>query len=511
VFNKYLKMALFAAFIFTATVISTPSADAAQAHPPGTLIRINSTIWRISEDGLSKNAIDSLEKFQSHRFSFTNVVDANSADLALADGGFLSWGEGVLFEDGGVTYQVVNGKKHGFISANVFLEQGFSFSMIKKGNLNNIPEGEAIRSGQTKHLNGTLVKDATGTIWKQTANGLAPFPSQAVFFSHGGTFSEVVNINAADLSTNRTAVLSYRTGTLVNDNGTIWAVRATSKAGFPSASCFLGFGYSFGMVLSGSTGHLNPIGSICGDFSGPNPIGPVSSYTEQGVVTANGTFSARIANFDLASGKIRVVTDSATDRDCADDCSVASLQAFVNANASQSGINGTYFCPQDYAECGSQTNAFFWKLIDTSRGVMVNRNNGLGELDPFMAFDAGGKATYFSRWIDFINSNYQAVAGINSYAMIENGKVSLNYSKLDSKQQTTKSTRAAIGLKGQTLYLIHVLNATIPDTTLVLQNLGLDHAIGLDGGGSSALMYQKAYKSGPGRNIPNAILVRELP
>ncbi len=86
-----------------------------------------------------------------------------------------------------------------------------------------------------------------------------------------------------------------------------------------------------------------------------------------------------------------------------------------------------------------------------------------------------------------------------------------NYAKLDDKQKTGKSIRGAIGLKGQTLYLVQVLNATIPDTALVLQSMALDQALGLDGGGSSALMFQKSYKTAPGRNIPNAVLIQELP
>jgi hypothetical protein len=142
---------------------------------------------------------------------------------------------------------------------------------------------------------------------------------------------------------------------------------------------------------------------------------------------------------------------------------------------------------------------------------MINSQNGLGEQDPFLVFDAGGKATYFSRWIDYKNSSFSAVAGINSYGMIENGNISLNYAKLDDKQKTVKSTRGAIGIKGQTLYLVHLLNATVPDTAQVLQSMGLDQALGLDGGGSSALMYQKSYKTQPGRSIPNAVLVQELP
>lgn len=122
-----------------------------------------------------------------------------------------------------------------------------------------------------------------------------------------------------------------------------------------------------------------------------------------------------------------------------------------------------------------------------------------------------GQAKYFHRWLDYKGSGFNASAGINSAGIIENGTITLNFAKLDDKQRNIKSTQGALALKGQTLYLIHVMNATVPDEAAVLQNLGVDYAILLDGGGSTAMMYDGVYKSGPGRNIPNAVVVQILP
>ncbi len=492
--------------------IDAQYAQAATGHPPGTLVKIGTTVWRIGDDGTYKESIDSAEKFYSHRFSFVNVLPTNSVDIALRDNGIMAWGDGVLFNYNNVIYQISGGAKHGFTSADIFLKLGFTFSMAKPGNLSSIPDGTSINSGSDRHLPGTLLKDSSGTIWQQTSEGKAAFPSVAVFFSHGGVFSEVVTINNADLtSVKQQAPLTYRMGSLINDNGTIWSAQPPNKTGFPSAACYLGFGFTFGMAIPGSTTSLNPNNYICGESVVVPPTGQASSYSEQSVTTSDGNFTARIASFNLFSGKIRVLTDTAADGDCSNDCAVASLKAFAAANNAQSGIHGTYFCPADYADCAGKTNTFFWKVIDSKLGIVVNKNNGLGEQDPFLAFDAGGNAKYFSTWNDYAKSNYSAVAGMNSYALIENNAISLNYSKLDEKQKTTKSIRGAVGVKGSTLYLVHVLNATVPDVTLVLRSLALDNAIGLDGGGSSALLYQGTYKTSPGRLIPNAILVQELP
>jgi len=65
---------------------------AAQPHPAGTLVQSNSTIWQITEDGKNRMLIDSQEKFYSNRLSFSNVVSANTADLALPKKGMLDGG-----------------------------------------------------------------------------------------------------------------------------------------------------------------------------------------------------------------------------------------------------------------------------------------------------------------------------------------------------------------------------------------------------------------------------------
>ena len=495
--------------------------SAATPHPAGTLINISGTIWKISDDGKERFSIDSEEKFYSHRYNFINVVPANASDKNIPSGGNLEWGDGVLFTDNKIIYQISGGTKHGFTSADVFLAQGFSFDSARQGNLSKLKEGTPVRSGSERHLPGTLLTDNNGTIWLQKDKSASPFPSAAVFFSHGGSFDDVVKMNSADSTmagSSTSAHANYRVGALVNDAGTVYAISDAAKMAFPSSACFLGFDFNFGMVLSGSTKNLTAKGTVCGDsptLSNPSGAGPAAgapkTYTEQSVNTAAGSFVARIATFELSSGKFQVITDVAADRDCADDCTVANLQAYASAAAADAGINGTYFCPAEYAGCGSETNAFFWKIIDTKLGVMINKDNGLGEQDPFLAFDSTGRATYFSKWAEYNKSNFSAVAGINSFSLIENNNISLDYSKMDAKQGLTKASRGAIGIKGQTLYLVHVLAATVTDSAYVMQSLGMDHALGLDGGGTSAMIYDNAYKSGPGRNMPNALLIKTLP
>ncbi len=489
--------------------ISPKTALAAQAHPAGTLIQSGSSVWQIDESGKKRIPFDSAEKFYSWRLSFDRVVPANIADLALSETTAPEWGDGVLFADNNVIYQISDGKKHGFTSADIFLGQGFTFEMVRAGNLSRLSEGTAITNSGAAHLDGTLL-NSNGTILISVNGDAKAFPSEAVFYSQGGTYSQVVPANSRDKTTDL-GIMTFRTGTLVNDGGAIWAIQNNTKLGFPSAACFVGFGFNFGSVVNGSTADYKESTNICGANADGTPVNNVAAYTDQYVVANPGQFQVKMETFDLSSGKVRVLTDAADDYDCTASCSEASLKTFADANNATYGMNGTYFCPDDYSTCKSIANSYFWKVIDSKTGLMINERSGLGENDPFLTFDSVGQPKYFKRWSDYKDSNFKASAGINSPSLIENGAVNLDESKLDNAQKTSRSTRGAIAVKGNTLYLLQVYGATVPDSANALKALGVDYALLLDGGGSTAILYEGAYKIGPGRGIPNAVLVQVLP
>ncbi len=69
----------------------------------------------------------------------------------------------------------------------------------------------------------------------------------------------------------------------------------------------------------------------------------------------------------------------------------------------------------------------------------------------------------------------------------------------------SKGSRSFIGNKGSIVYIGVVHDATVAEVAYVLKALGLENALNLDSGGSTAL-WSGGYKAGPGRNIPNTIL-----
>lgn len=69
----------------------------------------------------------------------------------------------------------------------------------------------------------------------------------------------------------------------------------------------------------------------------------------------------------------------------------------------------------------------------------------------------------------------------------------------------SKAGRSFVANKGNTVYIGVVHNASVAEAAKVLSTMGMENALNLDSGGSTAL-WSGGYKVGPGRAIPNAIL-----
>jgi exopolysaccharide biosynthesis protein len=213
--------------------------------------------------------------------------------------------------------------------------------------------------------------------------------------------------------------------------------------------------------------------------------------------------------FQLGAGKVKVVADTAADYDCTADCPTLAVKSYVQRHAGAiAGINGTYFCAADYSSCTAEKGYFFWKIYNTRLSRMMNAGTGLGEADPFLIFDSVGNPTFLSYWNQHPGKSF--VAGINHKpAVVRNGAYSVDEGALDDKQRTAKVSRGAIGVTGNTLYVVVVQSATVMDLGAVMVAIGADNALNIDGGGSSAMYYNGEYKRGPGRGVPNALVFVE--
>lgn len=230
-----------------------------------------------------------------------------------------------------------------------------------------------------------------------------------------------------------------------------------------------------------------------------NNQAPGSGYNQQKVHTDAGDFVISIVAADL--GSTRVIVDTASDNDCSDNCPVLNLGDYVGRNGAFAGINGSYFCPASYPTCAGKTNSFDLLVMNKNKHYF-NSDNNVYSTNPAVIFQSGsvrfvGQASQWGRdtGVDSVLSNYPLMVSGGQSVFTGDG----------DPKKGSKGPRGFVGAKGSTIYIGVVSNATVAEAALALKVLGMDNAMNLDSGGSTALWYG-GYKAGPGRAIPNAIL-----
>ena len=226
---------------------------------------------------------------------------------------------------------------------------------------------------------------------------------------------------------------------------------------------------------------------------------PNSGYSRQKVETDIGGFVVSLIAADLGSTK--VIVDTASGGDCGNECPVLSLSDYVSRNGGYAGVNGSYFCPATYPSCAGKTNTFDLLVMNKDK-VYFNSGNNVYSNNPAVIF--GGSYVRFvgaaSEWgrdtgIDSMLSNYPLLVSGNQVRFNGDG----------DPKKGSKGNRSFVANKGNTVYIGVVHGATVAEAAHALQTLGMDNALNLDSGGSTAL-WSGGYKVGPGRNIPNAIV-----
>jgi hypothetical protein len=230
-----------------------------------------------------------------------------------------------------------------------------------------------------------------------------------------------------------------------------------------------------------------------------NNTPPSSGFSFQSVTTDNGTFTVDIIAADMAS--TRVIVDTAADSDCSNNCPVMSLASFVARNGAYAGINGSFFCPATYPSCAGKTNSFDLLVMNKDK-YYFNSDNNVYSTNPAVIFGNGFVrfVSHASEWgrdtsVDGVLSNYPL--------LISGGNIV--YSGSNDPKFGSKGPRGFVANKGNTVYIGFVNNANMSDSARVLKTMGMDNAMNLDEGGSTAL-WSGGYKLGPGRDLANAIL-----
>ena len=245
---------------------------------------------------------------------------------------------------------------------------------------------------------------------------------------------------------------------------------------------------------------------IASSFSIPqnvptNNAPPGSGYRRQVVQTDIGSYMVDIVAADLNS--TRVIVDTASDSNCANDCPVLSLGDFVSRSGAYAGINGPYFCPATYPSCDGKKNSFD-TLIMNKKKYYFNSDNNIYSTVPAVIF-SGSSARWVSRSLEWGRDTGVDAVIAGQPLLIFNGNVTFGGD--GEVKRSGKGLRSFIGTKGTTVFIGVVHNANVAEVARVLKALGLENALNLDSGGSTALMSGGKYLAGPGRSTPFGILL----
>lgn len=233
------------------------------------------------------------------------------------------------------------------------------------------------------------------------------------------------------------------------------------------------------------------------------PISTVQGYSQQTVTNTRGSFTAYVIKLPLSS--IIIKTLAANTTDCNSDCPTKPLAQYVQENQGYAGMNGTYFCPPDYAACVNEKNAYDFGVFDSNAGEWRNSSAIL--------WNDLGLFTYTNSALTFYEQSKSfaiqpVAAGLSNFpTLLINGNVVVDEAKLSSYQKDVRGVRGAVGTDNTHIYLVVSTPATVTDMAYIMQSLGNQNALNLDGGGSSALYIAGSYKVGPGRALPNAIVL----
>ena len=227
--------------------------------------------------------------------------------------------------------------------------------------------------------------------------------------------------------------------------------------------------------------------------------GPVGSATES-VKTTSGEYKTNIISADLRNTK--VVVDTASPSDCADNCPVLPLATFAQRSGAFAAINGPYFCPASYPACANKKNSFDTLMMNKNKTYFNSGNNVYSSVP----------AAIFSTTSRFVrqSSEWGRDTGIDSVIagqplLVFNGQ-SMFAGDGDPKK-SGKGTRAFIGATDNTVYIGLVYNVTVAEMANVVAAKGIRNAINLDSGGSIAMWNNGRYVAGPGRDLPFGILL----
>lgn len=261
-------------------------------------------------------------------------------------------------------------------------------------------------------------------------------------------------------------------------------------------------------ITSGVLMYLNKIGKIdletvLGASTGQaiTTTAP-DGYSYLKIKTDKGTFYAHVYKANLS--KVTVKTVAANKDNCKNNCPTKALKQYATENNALAAMNGAYFCPPDYPSCKGKVNSSDFALYNSNKAVWLNKSAISWNKTAMAIFK--GKSVQFCMDTTKCKTSGATAAISNFPALVQDSHIVVEKGDIQPYQRN-KGTKGAIGTDGKNIYLMLIQNVTITEEAYVTRALGLTNALNLDGGGSSAMYVNGVYKVGPGRLLPNAIVI----
>ncbi|HET8567930.1 MAG TPA: phosphodiester glycosidase family protein [Candidatus Limnocylindria bacterium] len=248
---------------------------------------------------------------------------------------------------------------------------------------------------------------------------------------------------------------------------------------------------------------LNPDGSRPPAPPPPPAVESPLGYSSLAVPTPVGTFNVHLIKERLSDVTVRTVTANAVD--CRDACPVKPLAQYVAENGAYAGMNGTYLCPPDYSWCAGKVNTYDYAVYNSNLGRWLN-SYALISVNALVTF-TGTAPRFYRRAETFGRSPYPVTAGISNFPLLLSAGTIVDSEAEQTAVQKTRGTKGSIGSDGTHVFLALVASASVTESAYVLRGLGVHDAMNLDGGGTAAMHFGGAYRVGPGRQLPNAVLL----
>ena len=239
--------------------VETPSvtASVAGAHPNGTLVLDNGTIYLVV--GGMKRGFRNPEEYFSHGYKFAQAVAANDTDRSLpnSDQPIEKALDGTLAldkTDNRTIYMIAGGQKRGFTSAEAFHALGYQFDQAVPIDLSDYAVGDPVNAESTAHPNGALVLDKNDgrTVWWILNGQRQGFQSAEVFFTYGFSFDKIVPATDADMTLAGGALVKFRDGTIVADGDDYYLISEGKKRKFADLDAMQSLGYQTTNAIAAS-------------------------------------------------------------------------------------------------------------------------------------------------------------------------------------------------------------------------------------------------------------------